>query len=315
MTMNTQHDLIAVVTGGAGFIGSHIADAILARGYAVRILDDFSTGRRENIAHLRGRVEVIEGSVLDGRALASAFAGADCVFHQAAIPSVPKSIRDPLASHEANATGTLKVLLAARAASVRRTVIAGSSAYYGDTPTLPKREDMPPAPLSPYGLQKYMAESYALLFHKLFGLETVVLRYFNVFGPRQDPDSEYSAVIPKFIRLYKRNEAPMIYGDGSTTRDFTFVSDVIDANLLAATAPGVAGEVFNIAGGRQISLNDIARLIKTITNASVEPTYQPSREGDIMHSFADISKAEHMLGYRSAVGLEEGLRKTVDSIL
>ena len=304
----------AVVTGGAGFIGSHIADALLRQGWDVTIIDDLSTGRAENIANLLDSVEFIEKSILDEAALAQALAGAEVVFHQAAVPSVPRSIEEPLLTHEVNATGTLRVALAARAAGVKRIVYASSSSYYGDAKELPKREDMPPNPLSPYALQKFAGERYMVLTHKLFGVETVCLRYFNVFGPRQNPDSEYAAVIPKFIRLLKQGKAPVIFGDGSTTRDFTFISDAVEANLLAAAKPGVAGEVFNIAGGRQTSLNELVVLIGKTVGNSLPPEYQPFRLGDILHSLADISKAQKILGFTPRVSLEEGLLRTAAAI-
>jgi nucleoside-diphosphate-sugar epimerase len=304
----------AIVTGGAGFIGSHIADALVQKGFDVTIVDNLATGRAGNIAHLLDSVEFIEKSILDDAALAQAFAGAEVVFHQAAIPSVPRSIEEPLLTHEVNATGTLKVLLAARKAGVKRVVYASSSSYYGDAKELPKREDMPPNPLSPYALQKFAGERYLTMAHALFGIETVCLRYFNVFGPRQNPDSEYAAVIPKFIKIITSGAAPIIFGDGSTTRDFTYVSDVVQANLCAASAPNVAGEVFNIAGGRQISLNELVALIGKTVGVAVTPTYQPFRPGDILHSLADISKAERMLGFVPQIKLEEGLMRTAAAL-
>ena len=304
----------AVVTGGAGFIGSHLVEALLVRGYRVTVVDDLSTGNRANIAHVLDQIDFIEGSILDESVLAQSFAGATYVFHQAAVPSVPKSLNDPLTSHEANATGTLKVLLAARDAKVSRVIYAASSSYYGDTPTLPKHEEMPPNPLSPYATQKYMGEAYMQQFHTFYGLETVCLRYFNIFGPRQDPDSEYSAVIPRFIKLMKGGEVPTINGDGSGSRGFTYVSDCVAANILAAEAPGVAGEVFNVSGGTRTTLNELVTAINTLLGTSVVPNYGSPRPGDILHSHADISKAQKALGYTPEVSLEEGLKRTAASL-
>src|SRR3989344_1035153 len=304
--MSTLSGKIVVVTGGAGFIGSHIAEALLERGCTVRIIDNVSTGKTENIAGIIDRVDFHEKSILDDAALAAVFHGSDYVFHQGAIPSVPKSVRDPLTSHEVNATGSLKVLLAARDAGVKRVIYAGSSSYYGDTPTLPKHEAMPPNPISPYATQKYMGEAYAQQFHRLYGLETVVLRYFNIFGPRQDPNSEYSAVIPKFVRTMKGGEQPVIFGDGSATRSYTYISDCVAANVSAAETPEAAGEIFNIASERQTSVNELVAAINRVLGTSIAPLYAEARQGDIMHSVADISKAERVLGYEPKVTLEEG---------
>lgn len=305
---------IAVVTGGAGFIGSHIADALLKRGCKVRIIDNLSTGGKENIEHILDKVEFVEDSILNDDALKAVLQGADYVYHQAAIPSVPKSVKNPLASHEANSTGTLKVLLAARDLGVKRVIYAASSSFYGDTPSLPKHEGMPPNPQSPYALQKFTGESYAMMFYKLYGLETVTLRYFNVFGPRQDPNSEYSAVIPKFIRALKRGEAPIVYGDGTTSRDFTFISDAVDANMLAGEAAGAPGEVFNCAGGRQITLNKLLETLQELLGTKIAPKYEDFRPGDIKHSYADISKAQKILGYKPRVTFVEGLKLTIPDI-
>ena len=305
---------IAVVTGGAGFIGSHLVDALLERGATVRVIDDLSTGRKENIAHVLDRIEFIQDTILNGEVLAEVFAGASYVFHQAAVPSVPKSVADPMTSHNANATGSLNVLLAARDAKVARVVCAASSSYYGDTPTLPKEETMPPNPLSPYGLQKYVSEAYAMQFNRLYGLETVALRYFNIYGPRQDPNSEYSAVVPLFIKHMKAGKAPNINGDGTASRGFTYISDAVAANLLAAQTPGVAGEVFNVSGTGQTSVNELVEKINAILGTSLQPTHGAERLGDIKHSFADISKAARMLGYVPQVSLEEGLTRTAETI-
>ncbi len=300
----------AVVTGGAGFIGSHLVEELLLRGYTVRVVDDVSTGSAENLKGVADRIEFIPASILDLGALARVFSGANVVFHQAAVPSVPKSVRDPLTSHEANATGTLQVLLAARDTGVQRVVYAASSSYYGDTPVLPQVEDLPPNPLSPYAAQKYLGEVYAKQFYSLFGLETVSLRYFNIYGPRQDPNSEYSAVIPKFIKLMKAGERPTIYGDGSASRSFTYVSDAVAANILAAEKEGIAGEVFNVGGLERTNLRELVATINTVLGTSIEPHFAPSRPGDIPHSFADISKAKKILGYVPRHTLIEGLTQT-----
>ena len=305
---------IAVVTGGAGFIGSHIVDALLARGATVRVIDNLSTGNKENIAHVLDKIQFVQDSILNETALAEVMKGAHFVFHQAAVPSVPKSVKDPETSHDANATGSLKVLIAARDAKVQRVVYAASSSFYGDTPTLPKDESMSANPQSPYALQKYVGEKYAALFTELYGLETVSLRYFNIYGPRQDPDSEYSAVIPRFVRILKQGSAPTIYGDGETSRDFTYVTDAVEANMLAATAPGIAGEVFNCAGGRRVSLNELVETLQKLLGTSVATKYEDFRQGDIKHSYADCSKAERMFGFKPQVTLEDGLAKTIASI-
>ena len=304
----------AVVTGGAGFIGSHLVDGLLAREYAVRVIDNLATGRRENIAHVLDKIEFVEDNILNEDALKRVFTGADYVFHEAAIPSVPKSVKNPLASHEANSTGTLKVLLAARDVGVKRVVYATSSSVYGDTKIFPTPETVPPNPLSPYALQKFTGEKYTTLFYKLYGLETVVLRYFNVFGPRQDPNSEYAAVIPKFIRLLKNGQTPTIFGDGSTSRDFTFVTDVVDANIRAADTRAAAGEVFNCAGGKPTSLNQLVEVLQKLLGTNVKPLYQDFRVGDIKDSYADASKAERILGFKTNVPFEEGLKRTIPTI-
>lgn len=303
-----------VVTGGAGFIGSHLVDALSERGASVRVVDDLSTGREENLASAHPHVEFVRGSILDERLLREVCAGAEYIFHQAALPSVPRSIEDPRGSHEVNATGTLAVLLAARECGAKRVVYASSSSVYGDSEALPKREDMPSSPLSPYALQKLTAEYYSRMFQNLFGAESVGLRYFNVYGPRQNPNSEYAAVIPKFLRSIDCGVAPTIFGDGETTRDFTFVEDVVLANLLAAVTPGIGGDVFNIANGERVSLNGLVREMHAVTGKSVAPTYGPFREGDIRHSLADVSKAERILGFKSSVALKEGLSRTLEGL-
>jgi len=304
----------ALVTGGAGFIGSHLADGLLSAGWRVRLLDDFSSGREANIAHLRGDVELLRGDLRDAELLARALPGVEVVFHQGAVPSVPRSVAEPERTNDVNVTGTLRVLEAARKAGVRRVVFAASSSVYGDTPVLPKVETMAPCPLSPYALQKYAGERYCQLFHALYGLETVALRYFNVYGPRQDPASEYAAVIPRFARACLAGEAPLVFGDGEQTRDFTFVGDAVAANLLAADAPRAAGEVMNVAGGRRVSLNQLLREIRDLTHARVEARYQPARAGDVRDSLADLSRARELLGYEPQVDLRTGLARTIESL-
>jgi nucleoside-diphosphate-sugar epimerase len=301
-----------LITGGAGFIGSHLAEALLGRGETVRIADSFITGHRRNLAVLGDRAELVEGDLAEAAVAARAVAGMDYVLHQAAIPSVPRSVQDPMTSNRANVDATLQVLLAARDASVRRVVYAASSSAYGDTPTLPKREDMPTRPLSPYALQKLVGEQYMQLFTSLYGLETVSIRYFNVFGPRQDPSSPYSGVIALFVTALLAGKAPTITGDGGQTRDFTYIANVVDGVLRAATAPGAAGEVINVATGRQISIADLARILGGIIGVSAPAVRVDARPGDVRDSLADISKAKALLGYEPIVGLEEGLRYTVE---
>ena len=300
-----------LVTGGAGFIGSHLAEELTRRGERVRVADSFITGKRQNLAHLPG-VELLEGDLADPAVAKAAVAGIDYVLHQAAIPSVPRSVDDPITSNRANVDATLSVLVAARDAKVKRVVYAGSSSAYGDTPTLPKREDMPTMPLSPYALQKLVGEQYLQMFTSLYGLETVTIRYFNVFGPRQDPSSPYSGVISVFTRALLENRAPMIYGDGEQTRDFTYVANVVDGVLRACTA-GVSGMVVNVATGSRISLNELFRVLRGLTGRTgLEPSYAPARAGDVRDSQADISKARRLLGYEPLVTFEEGLRRTVE---
>ena len=299
-----------VVTGGAGFIGSHLVEELLRRGEKVRIADDFSSGKRENLP-AGASVEVIEGDVADASVAARAVAGCEFVLHQAAIPSVPRSVKDPLTSHRANVNGTLQVLLAARDAGVKRVVFAGSSSVYGNAVVLPKREDMKPHPLSPYALQKLVGEQYCQLFTHLYGLETVTTRYFNVFGPRQDPGSAYSGVISLFTKAFAEGQPPTILGDGKQTRDFTYVSDVVSGVLLACTAPNVAGEVINVARGGRISLLDLVRALQTIFRKDLQPVFGPTREGDVKDSQADIVKARRLLGFEPGVAFDEGLRRTV----
>jgi nucleoside-diphosphate-sugar epimerase len=299
-----------LVTGGAGFIGSHLAEELARRGERVRVADSFITGKRDNLKQIPG-VELIEGDLADLTVAQRAVAGVDYVLHQAAIPSVPRSVQDPITSNRANIDASLNVLVAARDAGVRRVVYAGSSSAYGDTPTLPKVETMGTAPLSPYALQKLVAEQYCQMFTRLYGLETVTIRYFNVFGPRQDPSSPYSGVISLFIRALVEGRQPTIYGDGEQTRDFTYVANVVDGVLRACTAPDASGEVINVATGGRISLNQLFETLKRLTGADVNPLYAEPRAGDVRDSQADIAKARRLLGYQPLVALDEGLEHTV----
>lgn len=299
-----------VVTGGAGFIGSHVVERLLARGDRVRVADDFSSGRRQNVP-ARPDVELLEGDLADADVARRAVADSDYVIHLAAIPSVPRSVKDPVRTHRANVDGTLNVLLAARDAGVKRLVFAGSSSVYGDAAVLPKREDMRPSPLSPYALQKLIGEQYCQLFTKLYGLETVTTRFFNVFGPRQQPGSPYSGVISLFIEALASGRRPTVHGDGRQTRDFTFVADVVTGVLRCCEAPHVAGEVINVAAGGRISLLDLIRTLQTILNQTAEPVFGPPREGDVRDSQADIEKARRQLDFSPAVAFEDGLRQTV----
>jgi len=301
-----------LITGGAGFIGSSIARSLLSRGDKVRILDNLSSGKRSNLADMEGKIEFIEASLLDSNALLAAMAGVDTVYHEAAIPSVPRSVAEPVPSHEANATGTLRVLEAARSANVRRVVYAGSSSAYGETPTLPKVETMPCSVLSPYAASKLAGEQYCQVWSKCYGLETVVLRYFNVFGPRQDPQSQYAAVVPKFVTAALRGESPVIYGDGSQSRDFCFIDNVIEANLKAADAPGISGEVFNVACGEATTLLEVVAAVGKQLGKSLVARHEPPRAGDIKHSLADIEKAKKLLGYTASVSFAEGLKRTIE---
>jgi nucleoside-diphosphate-sugar epimerase len=313
-TTDGEHDDLAMtylVTGGAGFIGSHLVEELLRRGEQVRVVDNLVTGKRANLAHLRG-VEFLEGDLADLSVAHRAVKGIEVVLHQAAIPSVPRSVEDPVTSNRANVDGSLNLLVAARDAGVRRVVYAGSSSAYGDTPVLPKVESMPTAPLSPYALQKLVAEEYCRMFTRLYGLETVTTRYFNVFGPRQDPSSPYSGVISLFVSALCAGRAPTIHGDGEQTRDFTYVANVVDGVLKASTAPGVSGEVINIATGGRISLNQLFRTIRDLVGASVEPVYAEPRRGDVRDSRADVEKARRLLGYDPTVSFDDGLRKTVE---
>jgi nucleoside-diphosphate-sugar epimerase len=297
-----------LVTGGAGFIGSHLVEALLAAGERVRVLDSFVTGRREN---LRRGAELVEGDIAEVDVCRRAVDGIDYVLHQAAIPSVPRSVADPITSHRANADGTVNILVAARDAGVKRLVFAGSSSVYGDAATLPKREDMPPNPLSPYALQKLMSERYCQMFTALYGFEAVSIRYFNVFGPRQDPGSPYSGVISLFATALLENRKPTIYGDGEQTRDFTYVANVVDGVLRACTAPRAAGQVINVATGGRISLNELLRVMNRSVGTALDPVYKDGRAGDVRDSQADIAKARDLLGYAPSVDLAEGLDRTI----
>jgi UDP-glucose 4-epimerase len=303
-----------LITGIAGFIGSALARAVLAQGDEVRGVDNFSTGRPENLDEIRDLIEFREADILDPDAMHDACRGVDYIFHEAAIASVPKSVVDPVGNNRANVDGTLNVLIAARDAKVKRIVYAASSAAYGDNPIQPKQEDMSPDPISPYAVSKLAAEQYMISFYRCYQLETVCLRYFNIFGPRQDPTSPYSGVLAKFISQMLGGERPTILGDGETSRDFTHVDDAVQANLLASKAPAerVVGRVFNVATGRPSSLNETFRILKKLTGYEGDAGYGPERAGDVKHSRADISKAEKHLGYKPRVNFEQGLKNTVD---
>ena len=304
---------IAVVTGGAGFIGSHLAAGLAASGARVRIIDDLSTGHRENIEEIGGNIDFIQGSVADEQLLKKALDGVELVFHEAAIPSVPRSVESPRETHIASVDGTFSLLLAARERGVRRVVYAASSSAYGDQPTLPKTEQMSPDPLSPYAVAKLVGEYYCRAFTRVYGLETVSLRYFNVFGPRQDPGSQYSGVVSRFIATLLSNERPVIYGDGEQSRDFTYIDNVVFANLSAATASEASGMIINIANGERITLNQLLSELKDLTGKhDVTAEYRDPRVGDVRHSLADITMAREVLGYESKVGLREGLQRTID---
>lgn len=302
-----------VVTGGAGFIGSHIASALSNSGARVRVLDDLSTGHRENIEEIGGDIDFIEGSVADKNVLKKALEGAEVVFHEAAIPSVPRSVAEPIQTHIASVDGTFSLLLAARDNKVRRVVYAASSSAYGDQPTLPKVEQMAPDPLSPYAVAKLVGEYYCQVFTRVYGLETVSLRYFNVFGPRQDPGSQYSGVVSRFISCLLGNERPVIYGDGEQSRDFTYIENVVAANMSAASSTGAIGKVINVANGARITLNELLAELKDLTGKQdVTAEYLEPRVGDVRHSLADIRMARELLNYESRVDLREGLQRTID---
>lgn len=299
------------MTGGAGFIGSHITEKLVELGHEVIVLDDLSTGREENIAHLRSNITFVKGSITDRPLLREVMQGIQVVFHEAALGSVPRSVEDPLTTHEVNITGTFDVLLAARDAGVRRVVYAASSSAYGDTPTLPKVENMLPNPLSPYAVSKLVGEYYCQVFTRVYGLETVCLRYFNVFGPRQNPDSQYAAVIPKFITAALRGQPLTVFGDGEQSRDFTYIDNVVQANLLAMESPRAVGRVYNVACGGRYSLNELIRQLEAILGRRLEVQYLPPRAGDVKHSEASIREAQRDLGYHVLISFDEGLRRTV----
>lgn len=303
-----------LVTGVAGFIGSALARAVLVQGDKVRGIDNFSTGNRENLTEILDQIDFRQVDLLDAAAMNDACQGIDFVFHQAAIPSVPKSVLDPVGSNRANVDGTLNLLVAAREAKVKRVIYAASSSAYGDTPTLPKREDMTPNPISPYAVAKLAGEHYMISFFRCYGLETVCLRYFNIFGPRQDPSSQYSGVLAKFALQMLQGEQPTIFGDGTQSRDFTYIDNAVSANLLACRAPAadIAGKVFNCATGKRADLNETFQILKKLTGYKGEAKYGPERSGDIKHSLADLSRAEKYLGYKPQVEFEEGLRRTVE---
>jgi nucleoside-diphosphate-sugar epimerase len=305
---------IYLITGVAGFIGSSLARAVLAQGDEVRGIDNFSTGKRENLDEILGKIDFREVDLLNLDALHDACRGVDYIFHEAAIPSVPKSVLDPLGSNRANVDGTVHLLIAARDAKVKRVVYAASSSAYGDTPTLPKHEGMVPNPNSPYAVAKLTGEYYMTSFYRCYGLETVSLRYFNIFGPRQDPSSPYSGVLAKFITQMLDGEQPTIFGDGAQSRDFTYIQNAVEANLLAIKAPAsqAAGQVFNVATGERADLNQAFELLKKITGYTDDVKYAPARSGDVKHSLADLSRIEKHLGYKPKVDFEEGLRRTVD---
>jgi nucleoside-diphosphate-sugar epimerase len=304
---------IALVTGGAGFIGSHIASALVSAGARLRIIDDLSTGYRENLEEIKGEVDFVQGSLADEKSLRKALEDVELVFHEAAIPSVPRSVENPRQTHIASVESTLSLLLASREKRVRRVVYAASSSAYGDQPTLPKVENMLPEPRSPYAVAKLVGEHYCQVFTRVYGLETVSLRYFNVFGPRQDPSSQYSSVISRFISALLGGERPVIYGDGEQSRDFTYIDNVVDANLKAAETVKGIGEVINIANGERISLNQLLAELKSLTGKSdVMASYEDARAGDVKHSLADISRARHWLGFEPRVGLRTGLQLTIE---
>ena len=304
---------IALVTGGAGFIGSHIASGLLSSGARVRVIDDFSTGYRQNLEEIGRDVDFIEGSVADESTLRRGLQNVEIVFHQAAIPSVPRSVENPRQTHEACVEATFSLLMAAREMGVRRVVYAGSSSAYGDQPTLPKREEMAPDPLSPYAVAKLVGEYYCQVFTRVYGLETVSLRYFNVFGPRQDPGSQYSGVISRFIDALTRGERPVIYGDGEQSRDFTYIENVVKANLLAAETQKGIGYVINVGNGQQTTLNQLLNELKElIGRTDLEVDYQPARSGDVRHSLAATERAHELLGFDPKIGLREGLQRTID---
>jgi len=301
-----------LVTGGAGFIGSNTVDELVRRGHSVVVLDDLSSGKEENLAEVRNKITFIKGSITDIEVVRKAMHEAEYVLHLAARTSVPRSVKDPIESNRINIDGTLNVLVAAKEVKVKRVVFAASSSAYGETPTLPKVETMQPQPISPYGVTKYVGELYGQTFGRCYGLENVSLRYFNIFGPRQDPSSPYSGVLAKFCTAFLEEAQPVVFGDGEQTRDFTFVENAVQANLLACEAPNVSGKIFNVGCGSRISLNEVLRTLAKITGKSLEAKYDPPREGDIRDSQADISQAKEFLNYEPQIGFEEGLTRTLD---
>ena len=301
-----------LVTGGAGFVGSNLVEELLNRGHQVRVLDNFSTGFRENLIEFADRIELFEGDLRSYHIVREAVDGVDFILHQGALPSVPRSIQDPVTSNDVNVGGTLNILHAAVDAKVKRVVFASSSSIYGDSPTLPKQENMAPNPLSPYAVSKLAGEKYCQVFSRIYGLHTVALRYFNVFGPRQNPNSQYSAVIPKFIKAILNDEPPVIYGDGEQSRDFTFVKNVVEANILATEVDCPPGIVMNCAAHQRVTLNQLVATINKILGKNIQPLYTDPRPGDIKHSFADITRIQQTLGYRPFVLFEDGLRMTID---
>ncbi|HEX6700495.1 MAG TPA: SDR family oxidoreductase [Gaiellaceae bacterium] len=303
-----------LVTGGGGFIGSNLVRALLEHGHEVRVLDNFSTGNRANLDDVEDDIELVEGELRSYERVHAATRGVEVVFHQGALPSVPRSVQDPLTTNAVNVEGTVNILLAARDERVRRVVFASSSSVYGNSGTLPRREDATPDPISPYAVAKLAAERYCVSASRVYPLETVALRYFNVFGPRQDPHSQYAAVVPKFISSVATGEPVPIYGDGRQSRDFTYVANVVEANLLAAEAEGVSGAILNIATGESATVDDLADTVGRILGKPVEKEYLPTRAGDVRDSWADVSEARQLLGYEPRVGLEEGLRHTVDAL-
>ncbi len=301
-----------LVTGGAGFIGSNICEELVRRGHYVRVLDNYATGDPKNLASVEEKIEMVEGDLRNYHTVREAIDGMDFVLHQGALPSVPRSVRDPISSNDVNVSGTLNVLYAAKDANLKRVVFASSSSIYGDNPTLPKQEDMIPNPLSPYAISKYAGERYCQVFASIYGIHTVSLRYFNVFGPKQNPDSQYSAVIPKFIKAILQDRPPTIYGDGEQSRDFTYVLNTIEANILATEADCPPGVVMNCAVHQRTTLNELVARINKILGKTIEPVYTDSRPGDVKHSFADIDRLKNTLGYSPSVFFEEGLRRTIE---
>lgn len=301
-----------LVTGGAGFVGGHLVQGLVGRGHNVRVLDNFSTGKRSNLEDVASSVEVIDGDMRDFDTCLTAAAGIDMIFHEAAIPSVPRSVDEPFASHDANMNGTFNVLMAAVQSKCKRVIYAASSSAYGDTEVLPKHEAIRPEPLSPYAVQKLAGEMYGRAFYECFGLQTVALRYFNVFGPRQDPKSQYAAAIPAFVTSILNDQPPTVYGDGTQTRDFTFIENVVHANVLAAEAKETRGQAINIACGQKVSVNGIIATINQLLGKDVETKFVPRRKGDVMHSLADISKAKELIGFEPQVLFDEGLKRAID---